>query len=144
MGQPFLVLDGVLMSRNSGVANYDVSASGDLVYIPGIVDKGERTLVWVDRQGNPEALKLPPRPYLHPRISPDTRQFAIVGDQGIHEKCGDDFWREVTSGMSDLLKQGRFTDAILDTIQRVGDVLARNFPRDSDDQNELPDQIVRD
>jgi len=45
--------------------------------------------------------------------------------------------------MSDLLKQGQFTDAILDAIHKVGDVLARYFPRDSDDQNELPDQIVR-
>ena len=77
-------------------------------------------------------------------LVPHTRQFAIVGDQGIHEKCGDAFWQEVTAKMSDLLKQGRSTDAILDAIQKVGDVLARNFPRDSDDQNELPDQIVRD
>ena len=76
-GQPFVVLDGVLMSRNSGVANYDVSASGDLVYIPGVADKGERTLVWVDRNGNAESLKLPTRPYLHPRILPDMRQLAI-------------------------------------------------------------------
>ena len=77
-------------------------------------------------------------------LVPHTRQFAIVGDRGIHEKCGDAFWQEVTARMSDLLKQGRFTDAILDAIQKVGEVLARNFPRDSDDQNELPDQIVRD
>jgi uncharacterized membrane protein len=75
---------------------------------------------------------------------PRTRQFAIVGDRGVHEKCGDAFWRAVTAGMSDLLKQGRFTDAILDAIQKVGDVLARHFPRDPGDQNELPDQIVRD
>ena len=77
-------------------------------------------------------------------LVPRTCQFAIVGDRGVHEKCGDAFWREVTAGMSDLLKQGRFTDAILDAIQKVGDVLARHFPRDTDDQNELPDQIVRD
>ena len=77
-------------------------------------------------------------------LVPRTRQFAIVGDRGVHEKCGDAFWREVTASMTDLLKQGRFTDAILNAIQTVGDVLARNFPRDSEDQNELPDQIVRD
>ena len=77
-------------------------------------------------------------------LVPHTGQFAIVGDRGIHEKCGDAFWQEVTARMSDLLKQGRFTDAILDAIQKVGDVLARHFPRDSDDQNEMPDQIVRD
>jgi len=52
-GQPFTVLSGVLMSRNSGVANYDVSQSGDLAYFPGVVDKGERTLVWVDRMATP-------------------------------------------------------------------------------------------
>src|SRR5262249_46615028 len=68
-GQPFTALEGVQMSRNSGVANYDVSASGDLVYIAGPADKGERTLVWVDRNGKAEPLPLPPRAYLHPRIS---------------------------------------------------------------------------
>jgi len=77
-------------------------------------------------------------------LVPRTRQFAIVGDQGVHEKCGDAFWQSVSAGMSDLLKQGRFTDALLDAIQKVGDVLARHFPRESDDQNELPDRIVRD
>ncbi len=77
-------------------------------------------------------------------LVPRTRQFAIVGDQGVHEKCGEAFWREVSAGISDGLKQGRFTDAILEAIRRVGDVLARNFPRDPDDQNELPDGIVRD
>ena len=35
-GQPFTVLEGVLMSRNTGVANFDIAASGDLAYIPGI------------------------------------------------------------------------------------------------------------
>ena len=77
-------------------------------------------------------------------LVPRTRQFAIVGDQGVHEKCGDAFWQQVSARMTELLKQGRFTEAILDAIQKVGDVLARNFPRDPDDQNELPDQIVRD
>lgn len=99
-GQPFLVLEGVLMSRNSGVANYDISATGDLVYIPGIVDKGERTLVWVDRQGNAEALKLPSRPYLHPRISPDMRQLAIEIEGPNHNFYIYDFSREVLSQMT--------------------------------------------
>src|SRR5438132_14098692 len=49
-------------------------------------------------------------------LAPHTRQFAIVGDQGIHEKCGDAFCREVASGVTDLLKRGRSTEAILDAI----------------------------
>jgi len=100
MGQPFTVLEGVLMSRNSGVANYDVSASGDLVYIPGVVDKGERTLVWVDREGNAEPLKLPLRPYLHPRISPDMRQLAVEIEGPNHNFYIYDFTRDVLSQMT--------------------------------------------
>jgi WD40 repeat protein len=100
MGQPFMVLEGVLMSRNSGVANYDVSASGDIVYIPGVADKGERTLVWVDRKGNAEALKLPLRPYLHPRISPDMRQLAVEIEGPNHNFYIYDFARDVLSQMT--------------------------------------------
>jgi len=96
-GQPFTVLDGVLMSRNSGVANYDISGNGNLVYIPGVVDKGERTLMWVDREGRTEPLKLPPRPYLHPRISPDMRQFAVEIEGPNHDFYVYDFRREVLS-----------------------------------------------
>ena len=77
-------------------------------------------------------------------LAPRTRQFAIVGDVGVHQKCGDAFWQQVSAGMTGLLKQGRFTEAVLDAIQKVGDVLARHFPRGSDGQNELPDGIVRD
>lgn len=99
-GQAFPVLEGVLMSRNSGLANYDVSVSGDLVYIPGVEDKGERTLVWVDRDGRAEPLKLPPKPYLHPRISPDMRQLAIEIEGPNHNFYVYDFARDVLSQMT--------------------------------------------
>ena len=99
-GQAFPVLEGVLMSRNSGLANYDVSASGDLVYIPGVEDKGERTLVWMDRDGRAEPFKLPPKPYLHPRISPDMRQLAIEVEGPNHNFYVYDFAREVLSQMT--------------------------------------------
>jgi dipeptidyl aminopeptidase/acylaminoacyl peptidase len=99
-GQAFPVLEDVLMSRNSGVANYDVSASGDLVYVLGVADKGERTLVWVDRNGNAEPLKLPLKAYLHPRISPDMRQLAVEIEGPNHNFYVYDFAREVLSHMT--------------------------------------------
>src|ERR1051325_5829877 len=36
-------------------------------------------------------------------LVPRTRQFAVVGDQGVHEKCGNAFWQEVAAGMSGLM-----------------------------------------
>jgi uncharacterized membrane protein len=76
-------------------------------------------------------------------FAPLSHRFAIVGDTGVHEKCGDAFWQEITASMSGLLKQGAFTDAVLLAVQKVGELLARHFPHQPDDQNELPDQIVR-
>jgi len=99
-GQPFTVLEGVLMSVNSGVANYDISASGDLVYVPGTADRGARTLVWVDREGKAEPLPLPPRSYLHPRFSPDMRQLAIEIEGPNHDFYLYDFARGVLSKMT--------------------------------------------
>jgi len=100
LGRPFTVLEGVQMSVNSGVANFDISTSGDLVYVPGSADKGERTLVWVDRNGRAEPLGLPPRSYLHPRISPDARQLAIEIEGPNHDFYIYDFARSVLSKMT--------------------------------------------
>jgi serine/threonine-protein kinase len=99
-GQPFTVLEGVLMSVNSGVANYDISIGGDLIYIPGMADKGARTLVWVDRNGKADPFPLPSRSYLHPRISPDMRQLAIEIEGPSHDFYLYDFARGVLSKMT--------------------------------------------
>jgi len=99
-GQPVTVLEGVLMSRNTGVANFDISASGDLVYIPGKADGGTRTLFWVDRSGTPERLALPPRSYLHPRISLDARKLAIEIEGSNHDIYVYDFASGVLSNMT--------------------------------------------
>src|SRR5262249_26348374 len=58
------VVEGVLQSRTSGTAQYSVSASGSLVYIPGGVLADHRRLVWVDRTGNTYPLDAPLPPYL--------------------------------------------------------------------------------
>ncbi len=99
-GQPFTVLEGVLMSVNSGAANFDISATGDLIYVPGVADKGDRTLVWVDRNGEAEPFPLPARPYLRPRISPDNRQLAIEIEGPNHDFYTYDFARAVLTKMT--------------------------------------------
>jgi serine/threonine-protein kinase len=99
-GQPFTVLEGLQMSRNTGVANYDVSASGDLAYIPGICDGGARTLVWVDRDGKAEPVRIPARSYLHPRLSPEDRRLAIEVEGTSHDLYVYDFERDVLANIT--------------------------------------------
>ena len=99
-GQPAVVLEGVQMSRNTGVVNYDISASGDLAYVPGICDGGARTLFWVDRSGNADSVGLPPRSYLHPRLSPDGKRLAIEVEGPNHDLYIYDFDRGVLAKMT--------------------------------------------
>jgi len=102
-GQPVTVLEGVLMSRNTGAAAFELSASGDLVYVPGACEGGARTLFWVDRIGHAEKLPLPAKSYLHPRISPDARKLAIEIEGSNHDCYIYDF---VTGVLSNITADG--------------------------------------
>jgi len=75
---------------------------------------------------------------------PLTHQFAVWGDIAVHEKGGNELWRDVVSGMTPLLKEGRYTDAVVFSVGKVGEVLARYFPPEPSDRNELPNRITRD
>jgi uncharacterized membrane protein len=77
-------------------------------------------------------------------VAPRSRNFAIIGDQGVHTRCGDAFWREVTAEMTAHFRKSEFTQAILHGIRKAGDLLAQHFPRKADDRNELSDEVARD
>ncbi|MCS7337326.1 MAG: TPM domain-containing protein [Verrucomicrobiae bacterium] len=76
-------------------------------------------------------------------VAPRAQQFAVLGDQAIHAKCGHQFWEQVAQKMAADFKAGRFTEGIVTAIQQVGELLAAHFPRTPDDKNELPDAIVK-
>ena len=75
-------------------------------------------------------------------LVPHTRQFAVVGDQGVHEKCGEQFWQRVVDGMRVHFQNERFSHALIEAVNEVGKVLAAHFPRTSANANELSDEIV--
>jgi eukaryotic-like serine/threonine-protein kinase len=72
------VVEGILQSTTSGVAQYGISATGSLVYIPGDAQAAQNRLVWVDRNGAQQLLAAPARPYVFPRLSPDGRRLAVT------------------------------------------------------------------
>jgi uncharacterized membrane protein len=68
----------------------------------------------------------------------------VVGDAGVHAKCGDDFWNATATQMRALLKEGKFTEALISAVESIGEVLKQHFPRSPDDRNELPNEIAGD
>lgn len=77
-------------------------------------------------------------------IAPRLRRFQILGDTGIHEKCGDGFWKETAAEIESHFRKGDFTDGIVAGVAKVGDLLAVHFPRSAADVDELPDEVTED
>jgi uncharacterized membrane protein len=75
-------------------------------------------------------------------VAPRAHKFAIVGDKAVHEKCGEEFWRQIVDGMRKHFQNEKFSHALTEAINEVGKVLAAHFPRTSADANELPDEIA--
>lgn len=76
-------------------------------------------------------------------IAPRSRQFAVVGDAGIHERCGDRLWGPVAASVEWEFRSGRYTEGILEAVRRVGEALAEHFPlaQGAPNANELPDSV---
>ena len=78
------VVEGVLQSTSSGAAQYSISATGSLVYVPAAVQSAPLRLVWVSRNGTEQQLAADAHAYVQPRLSPDGRRMTV----GIAEKEG--------------------------------------------------------
>ncbi len=101
------VLEGVRRGgSNSGAVHYSFSSTGSLIYVPGPASAvGEQqVLALMDRKGSLEPLKVLPRPYAFPRVSPDGKHVAYESADAkeaniwIHELGGTIAPRQLTVG----------------------------------------------
>ncbi len=68
-------------------------------------------------------------------------KFAILGDGGINAVIPDDFWDNIKEMMEHMFKEGEFTVGLSSGITMAGEQLKDHFPYQSDDINELDDDI---
>ena len=71
----------------------------------------------------------------------ENRAFAILGDSGIDAKMGQALWDETAKVMSEHFRSGDFAGGLSYCIRRIGEILKTHFPYQSDDVNELPDDL---
>jgi uncharacterized membrane protein len=64
-----------------------------------------------------------------------------LGDSGINERVGQEFWQHIARALSERLHHGDLTGGLVAGIEEVGERLARFFPRVESDTNELPDDV---
>jgi uncharacterized membrane protein len=62
-------------------------------------------------------------------VAPRARKFAVIGDEAVHAKCGDEFWRKLADAMTGYFRKSEFTPGIIHGVQKAGELLAAHFPR---------------
>ena len=75
-------------------------------------------------------------------VAPRAHKFAIVGDEAIHQKCGEKLWQRLVENMREHFRNEKFSHALVEAIHEIGDALAAHFPRTRANANELPDEVV--
>jgi uncharacterized membrane protein len=72
----------------------------------------------------------------------DERYYDILADEGIHAKIADHIWIDIEEKIKEEFPKEGYLNGILHVIDRVGEVLKREFPRTQEDIEELADDVV--
>ncbi len=76
-------------------------------------------------------------------VSVEDKEFAVLGDKGIDRVTPDDFWDSIKNRVCGEFAKGNNADGLILGIIEAGQKLNKFFPYQSDDKNELPDEISK-
>ncbi|UIR56060.1 TPM domain-containing protein [Sphingobacterium sp. SRCM116780] len=75
-------------------------------------------------------------------LASEDHKFSIIGDAGINKRVADDFWESTKEIMVQEFRNGQFVTGLTKGIEHAAEQLAKFYPRQHDDINELPNDIV--
>lgn len=67
--------------------------------------------------------------------------FYVLGDKGIDDVVPDNFWNDIYAQIKKDFSQKHFSKGLCKAITAAGEQLSKNFPIQTDDVNELPNDI---
>ncbi len=70
------------------------------------------------------------------------QKFAIIGDKGIHQQVGEDFWQQEKNILQQHFQSGKIVEGICQCVNTIGNHLQKYFPHQSNDKNELSNDVV--
>lgn len=76
-------------------------------------------------------------------IAVEDHAFVIYGDSGINKAVPDDFWNATRNAIQEEFKLGNFKQGIVTGILKAGEELKAHFPWDSNDKDELSNEISK-
>lgn len=69
------------------------------------------------------------------------KSFAIIGDEGIHQKVPSEFWESTKEAMMKYFKEEKIVEGVIEGVTLAGEKLQAFFPYHRDDKNELNDEV---
>lgn len=75
-------------------------------------------------------------------LSMGEHRAEIVADEAITSVTTPDTWGEAMAALITEVKAGRPGEGIVAAVGIIGDVLAKHFPKSSEDTNEIPDKLI--
>jgi len=76
-------------------------------------------------------------------VGVSSKEFAILGDEGINKLISEGFWEEEKKMVLQHFSQNNYEKGLVLAIEKVGEKLKNYFPYDKDDTNELPNEISK-
>ncbi len=74
-------------------------------------------------------------------VAVQDRTLVIMGDKGINDIVGQNFWESTKDIIINHFKNGDMKQGLVEGILKAGEQLKKHFPHKKDDKNELPDDI---
>ena len=72
------------------------------------------------------------------------KRVNIIGDWGINSKVSQSFWDDEIKSLTEAIRNKNIATGLSQVINDVGSRLAENFPIQSDDENELKNELITD
>jgi putative membrane protein len=76
-------------------------------------------------------------------VSELERRVVLLGDRSLNDELGQRGWDEQVELLLHHIRQGRARQGLLEVLEQLTPRLASIAPRAEDDQNELPDTVLR-
>lgn len=72
----------------------------------------------------------------------DDHQLALFADEGIYQRLGGQYWNNEVKKIISYFTKDDYTGGICRVVRDIGEALQGEFPYESSDKNELPDEII--
>ena len=76
-------------------------------------------------------------------VAVNDKKFVICGDKGIDAVVPKDFWQSTRNSIQTHFEKGEFKEGLVAGVIKAGEELNSHFPWQSDDTNELSNEISK-